>query len=137
DEVNFNGIEFQVGFNRNNGMISYLAYRNHQMLEGLGKGLKLNIYRATLDNVRDKDWGQEIPWEKEGYDSLSFKVNDFNINQSSRKSVQVTASVIASTKSGYEIPLNLVYTVYGNGNIQVSAFINPNKGGLPLARLGF
>ncbi|MEH6305172.1 glycoside hydrolase family 2 TIM barrel-domain containing protein [Olivibacter sp. CPCC 100613] len=137
DEATLIGKEFHVGFNRKNGMISSLAYRNNQLIEGLENGFKLNIYRATLDNDRDKDWGQAIPWEKEGYDSLSFQVNDFNINQGSRKSVQVNASVIASTKSGYKIPLNLIYTVYGNGVIHVSAFINPNKEGLPLARIGF
>ncbi|WP_166670856.1 glycoside hydrolase family 2 TIM barrel-domain containing protein [Olivibacter sp. XZL3] len=137
DEATLIGKDFHIGFNRNSGMISSLAYRNNQLIEGLKNGFKLNIYRATLDNDRNKDWGQPIPWEEEGYDSLSYVVNDFNINPGNRKSVQVTAAVTASTKSGYEIRLNLIYTVYGNGVIHVSAFINPDKEGLPLARIGF
>ncbi|GAA4785081.1 glycoside hydrolase family 2 TIM barrel-domain containing protein [Olivibacter ginsenosidimutans] len=137
DEVTLIGKDFHVAFNRNTGNISSLAYRNNQLIEGDDNGPKLNIYRASLDNDHDKDWGQAIPWEKEGYDSLSYTVERFDINQSDQKSVQVTAATIASTPSGYQVHLNLIYTVYGNGVIHVASYINPGKDGLPLARLGF
>jgi len=137
DEVTLIGPDFHVGFNRNLGTISSLAYKNNQLIDGPANGPQLNIYRANLDNDRDKDWGEAIAWEAEGYDSLNYAVNDFNINQTNRKSVQITSSLVASTKSGYKINMNIIYTVYGNGVIHVSSYINPDKNGLPLARIGF
>ncbi|HWV74301.1 MAG TPA: glycoside hydrolase family 2 TIM barrel-domain containing protein [Pseudosphingobacterium sp.] len=138
EEVTLIGKDFHVGFNKKTGSISALAYGNNQLIEGVERGLLLNIYRAPLDNDREKDWGSAIPWEKEGYDSLSYYVNDFNINNGDRKSVQITSSIAAETKSGYRINMNMVYTIYGNGVIHVSAFISPDQNkGLPLARIGF
>lgn len=137
EEVTLIGKDFHVGFSRHTGTISSLAYKNNQLIDGALNGPKLNIYRANIDNDRDKDWGQAIDWEKGGYDSLTFTVNDFNINQASKKSVQITASLIANTASGYKVNMNIIYTVYGNGSIHVSSYINPDKEGLPLARIGF
>lgn len=137
DEITLIGKDFHVAFNRNTGNISSLAYNNNQLIDGNDNGPKLNIYRASLDNDRDKDWGQPIAWEKDGYDSLAFTANAFEVNQASPKSVQITADVLARTRTGYQIHTNLVYTVYGNGVIHIAAYLNPDKAGLPLARLGF
>lgn len=138
EEVTLIGKDFHVGFNRNTGFISSLAYNNNQLIDGHQYGPTLQLYRATLDNDRNKDWGNPIAWEKEGYDSLSFTVNNFNINTGDSKSVQITTAVTATTKSGYEVNSNIVYTIYGNGTIHISAYINPQKEeGLPLARIGF
>ncbi|QNL51563.1 DUF4981 domain-containing protein [Olivibacter sp. SDN3] len=138
EEVTLIGKDFHVGFDRNTGFISSLAYNNNQLIDGDQYGPKLQLYRATLDNDRDKDWGEPIAWEKEGYDSLTYTVSNFNINTGDSKSVQITAAVTATTKSGYEVNSNMVYTVYGNGTIHLSTYINPQReGGLPLSRIGF
>ena len=137
NEVTLIGKNFHVGFDRNTGALNSLAYGNNQVIDN-PSGLLLNLYRAALDNDKAKDWGTTVQWDKEGYDSLHFSVENFHVNSNNPKSVQLSAKIIASTKSGYQVEENLIYTVYGNGVIHVSAQFIPDrsKESLPLARLG-
>ena len=137
EEVTLIGKDFHVAINKASGMISSLGYGTDLLIDGVANGPRLNIYRAPLDNDRDKDWGQAIAWEKAGYDSLTYSANEFHVNSANQKSVQINTAVVARAVSGYQINLNLIYTVYGNGAIHVAAYMNPDKNGLPLARLGF
>lgn len=134
EELTLIGKNFHVGFDRISGNISSLAYGDQQLINGHGP--ELNIYRATLDNDREKDWGEAIPWEKEGYDSLTFSMQNFEINSADPKSIQINTTLNAVSKSGYQLKANFVYTIKGNGTIHISAAIDPGTDGLPLARLG-
>lgn len=136
EDITFLGKEFHVSFSKKEGTISSLAYKGHQVIEGASAGPKLNIYRALLDNDRIRDWGPVIPWKEQGYDSLAYTVNDITVNASDNQHSQVKIETVASTKSGYTIKSNSIYTISGDGIIHVANRLQPDTGGLPLARLG-
>ncbi|SEM99125.1 beta-galactosidase [bacterium A37T11] len=135
-EVTFIGKDFHIAFDKYKGTISSLAYDNNQLIDSLGQGPMLQIYRANLDNDRIKEWGDPIPWKMEGYDSLRYSLQSFTVSTLDKKTVELNAAITASTRSGYEVKANIKYKVYGNGIIRMETLFIPGKDGLPLARLG-
>lgn len=135
-ELTFLGQRFHISFNKNTGTVSSLAYDGNQVIEGAENGPRTNIYRALIDNDRLKDWGNKIPWRQEGYDSLTYTVNNISVNNIDARHSQVNIETTATTKSGYHVNNSTIYTIDGNGVVHIVNSMEPDTSGLPLARLG-
>ncbi|WP_051293224.1 glycoside hydrolase family 2 TIM barrel-domain containing protein [Olivibacter sitiensis] len=135
-DLTFIGEQFHVSFNKNTGTISSLAYDNKSIIDGAENGPRVNIYRALLDNDRLKDWGNPIPWHEEGYDSLTYTVENMSVNNIDGQHSQVDVQILAKTKSNYVVKCNTIYTIDGSGAIHISNKWVPDTSGIPLARLG-
>jgi beta-galactosidase len=134
--VSISGKDFRIAFDKASGSISDLTYGSKKIIEGAANGLKFNLFRATLDNDRKEDWGGEVDWVKDGYNNLTYALKNFSAKELNDKSAQVTASIEASAASGYKVRANLIYTIYGNGYINVEATFDPDTSSSPLPRLG-
>lgn len=135
-EVNITGKNFRVSFDKLSGRISMLAYNNRKIIDGADNGPVFNLYRARLDNDRTMERGPAIEWEKAGYDKLQYNPKNFAVEIISSRKVEVKTETEAATTSGFKVTATLLYTVNGNGFIDVDATFTPDTTGLYLPRLG-
>jgi beta-galactosidase len=95
-----------------------------------------NLYRARLDNDRTKERGPAIEWMEAGYDSLQYTLKEFKAERINDKSITITTITDAITKSGFTTSTTIIYTVHGNGFIDMEAKFEPGKNDLDIPRLG-
>jgi len=96
-------------------------------------GPMLNIFRAPVDNDRGpgRDWKQQKLWD------LSTEVQNFEVNTISNTEVEIKADVKSTAPEGYSVVTNTVFTVHGDGIIDVATTFTPDEAKWSLARLGF
>ena len=134
--VTVHGNAFTVSFDKGSGNISSLVYNNRIILRGAENGPAFNLYRATMDNDRTKERGPYLEWEKAGYDSLTYTLKSFTVEDKQEKSVSVNTVTDWAARSGFAGTTVVRYTVYGNGYIRVDASFKPGPTGLAIPRLG-
>ncbi|MGQ9621279.1 MAG: glycoside hydrolase family 2 TIM barrel-domain containing protein [Bacteroidales bacterium] len=159
DFLTIAGKEFKMDFSRTAGTITYLEYFGIKIFESrfilrrsFGRpeqektppaprveftsigGPLLNIFRAPTDNdirsVGRATAALEL-W------NLKREVTGFNYQKLNDKSVEVRIDVKSSILSGYSIVTNTIYTVYGNGKVDVSTIFIPDQANWSLPKLGF
>ncbi|HEY9197327.1 MAG TPA: glycoside hydrolase family 2 TIM barrel-domain containing protein, partial [Mucilaginibacter sp.] len=135
-QISIRGKAFSVVFDKAAGTISSLVYGSQTIIGNAQNGPMFNLYRARIDNDRTKERGPVIEWDKAGYDSLQYTVQNISVNSTNNKQVTVTTLTSAQTRSGFKISTAVTYTVYGNGFIEVSAKFSPGKNDLDIPRLG-
>jgi len=159
DDISISGKEFKLNFSKTAGTITSLEYFNTKIFDseaiisrGFGRreiggapqapqvtytrigGPMLNIYRAPVDNdsrSRGRATGSIELWNLKG------EVTAFNVKQLNEKSVEVKIDMKSTEPSGYSVTTNTIYTVYGNGRIDVSTTFLPDEASWPLPKLGF
>lgn len=96
-------------------------------------GPMLNIFRAPVDNDRGpgRSWKQLKLWD------LKTEVQGFEINIISDTGVEIKTDVKSSAPEGYSVVTNTVFTIHGNGIIDVATTFLPDQAEWSLARLGF
>ncbi len=120
------GEDFSVGFDKTTGeMISWAIHGQEMLIEGL----RLNLWRAPIDN----DVHLKETWEKLGLNRLQSRLTGFDVEQLAPAAIRVT---VKATHAPYSIiPLvktEIAYTVYGNGDIRVFAQFVPLTDKLPV-----
>ena len=108
-----------------NGLISYLQKNNKVILS---KPVKLNLYRAPIDNDGIVKFSER--WIKEWQKALyrHFELMPLNISTERQNDGSVSVSVVGkwTPPSAYEgFDIDIVYTVYGNGDIFVNIHGKP------------
>ena len=108
-----------------NGLISYLQKNNKVILS---KPVKLNLYRAPIDNDGIVNYSER--WIKEWQEALyrHFELMPLNISTERQNDGSVSVSVVGkwTPPSAYEgFDIDIVYTVYGNGDIFVNIHGKP------------
>jgi len=136
DAVAIRGKAFTVSFDKRTGAIASLTYGTLHVIDGAQNGPVFNLYRARLDNDRTKERGPGIEWEKAGYDSLAYELKGFKVHPVDASTVEISTVTDAVTRSGFRVSTSLIYTVHGNGIIDVKAVFNPGKNDLDIPRLG-
>ena len=152
DGSTISGDGFSLTFNDATGEISHLASNGVAAFED-NCGPTLNAFRATTDN---DNWF-DAQWYQNGLHNLTHKVLDKNTYTRGDGAIVVsyviesrgkTATLSGGASGRYKIDqtdkdasfaftTNQIYTIFGNGEIVVEAFINSNNPAVILPRLGY
>lgn len=136
NEINISGKTFAVSFDKTSGNISGLTYGEQKIIEGAQNGPAFNLFRATLDNDREQDWGGRVKWTEAGYDNLKYVLKNIKAKKINGKAAEVTTLTEATTVSGFKVSTTVKYVIYGNGFISVDAGFTPDTNSMPIPRLG-
>lgn len=123
------GNNFSVTFNKNNGALTQYAYKNKNLL---AEPLTPSFWRVPTDNDEGGGaGGYAARWRKAGLDNLQVK-------EASVKHTLIGTNIIKVTASSVWNNINVasVYTIYGNGLIEVENTIQVPEALPPLARVG-
>ncbi len=122
------GKDFRIIFDKHNGNISSFNYEGNELLN---QGPKLNLWRPPTDN----DLGNGMPgrcaiWrdlaDRSVLEKTFLQQNDSNV-------IFKTSFIDSLSLSKFQIN----YTIYKDGVIGVTTFLNPNKSNLPeIPRIG-
>ncbi|HKK41389.1 MAG TPA: glycoside hydrolase family 2 TIM barrel-domain containing protein, partial [Bacteroidales bacterium] len=157
DNIRIEGKSFSLSFSKSAGTITKLSYFNTPVFSSreadqpsymrrrrnredekvkytvIG-GPMVNIYRAPVDNdtwSRNRDMAKHQLW------NLSGEVTSFSIEKSGDNKVAINVGLKSSDPAGYSIVSNTVYTIYGDGTIDVNTTFLPDEASWPLPRLGY
>jgi len=161
DNVIISGKSFKMSFSKTAGTITDLEYFSTKIFESesiilrraFGRrpdpgqapqapqvqftsigGPKVNIYRAPVDNDsrgRGRGAGNAQLW------NLTAEVTEFNVQQLNDKSVEIKIDSKSTEPGGYSVTTNTIYTVYGNGTIDVNTIFLPDSANFSLPKLGY
>ena len=120
------GTDFSVTFNKTSGLMTSLMYNNEEMIFN-SKGLAFSYYR-NINN--DKAYTR--PYFQPVLKVISLTV----VPSSDNKSVVVTTAMQAKVSSYGTYLYTLIYTIYGNGIINVDASITNSGATNTIPRLG-
>lgn len=130
--IKMDGKTFSVVFDLKEGVLSSLKYDNHEMIVS---PLIFQGYRAPVDN--DKGFGNWLAkdWKDQGLDSLKRMPKSVDIIKESEQFIKIKAIAESHAKEGWFVH-EAVYTIWGDGRIDVENTLTPS-GNLPeLPRLG-
>lgn len=128
--ITVTGHDFEVIFDKHYGRIS--AYNYHGM-PLIYQGPRINLWRAPTDN----DVHQAELWKKAGLNRLMSRVTKLSSTMLKPQAVQVKVSQVLAPYSLAPVCYgDITYTIYGNGDIDVSARISPREDLPHLPRIG-
>ncbi len=113
------GRGFRLVFSKGTGLITSLFYGDKEYLAG-GRGPRLNLYRAPLDN----DVRVRGAWERYGLDSLSLVLQDLRARQEEDRVVVEVTQRYNGRQGVYALQKSL-YTIFGDGTIYADNQIFP------------
>ncbi len=160
DQLIISGREFQVVFHSKIGAITDWMHNGYALIQthpeaiygvkpetrlihwntNTGKrlaGLRPNIFRAPVDNDYVFGEGPGPVWQDQQLWNLKDTVLRFDARQNSPQSIAVNIELESVAPKGYTLRTEIVYTIWGNGYIDVEATFHPQKVDWQLARLGF
>lgn len=125
------GIDFSVDFSKFTGSIECYEFAGVKMMS---KGISENFWRAPTDN--------DIPiqakiWERERLNRLSRRITGIKLDAACQYAVRISVDAVlapVSLKPLFES--SVIYTVFGNGDIEVKSVINPKREIKSLPRIG-
>ncbi|MEE4117355.1 MAG: glycoside hydrolase family 2 TIM barrel-domain containing protein [Marinilabiliaceae bacterium] len=160
NDLTIKGKFFSVTFNSEAGTITGLEYFGNRVIEtdrvafegvrpetrmlytemshdkNIGGPLP-NIFRAPVDNDYIFGGGHGPKWRMAGLDKMLHKVKTFTHEILNEKAVRISVEIESKSPTDYTLITKSVYTVWGNGCIDVENTFYPDKAEWPLARLGF
>ena len=127
-DVTIKGKSFAANWSADSGTLSSLIYNGKEMLHQ-GRGPQLNVYRAFVDN--DKWFSGNF--EKAGLDKLIYTVKDIRAEQVTGQvgRVQIVTDCLSSSGKNSGFTHTALFTVFGNGWIDIQNDITP-FGAVPL-----
>ena len=129
--VTIYGNSFRLVFNKFKGIIESYQFKGAELIL---RGPSENFWRAPTDN--------DIPvqaklWEKERLNLLSRRISGIEVEQLCKQAIRIKAcTVMASCSLKPLFDTTLVYTVYGNGNVEVKTHVKPRRVIASLPKLG-
>jgi len=123
------GVDLYVRFDTLTGIMNSLEYNGKQYLE---RGPVPNFWRAPTDN----DFGNQMQKRCEVWKDASTQrvVESFNVIKPAYNTVIITVNYLLGNR---KIPYELVYSIFGSGDILISGEIDPGSAELPeLPRYG-
>jgi beta-galactosidase len=118
--VTIDGSDFQVVFDKSTGTISSFEYNGIPLLK---KGPVPNFWRAPIDN----DWGNQMPSRTGTWKNAGAQRQTSNVTVTEVSSDEVRISVAFTLPTSSPSQFEAVYTVYGSGDIVVSAELTPGN----------
>lgn len=126
------GKNFTLVFDKTQGTFSSIKCGAENLLTGQGSP-RLHLWRAPHKN--DDMWAYD-DWIKNGLNELKWEVIDASANQFDRSAVQISVRQRGTGKNNFEITHDAIYTITGDGKMQVWNQVNSNNPGLVLGRIG-
>ncbi|MBP8606213.1 MAG: discoidin domain-containing protein [Phycisphaerae bacterium] len=128
DGIVAEGQSFTAAWDRRSGTLSSLVYNGREVLH-CGRGPQLNVFRAFTDNDQ---WFKD-DFIRAGLKELICTVRDMQVWQVSKNAVQIhiVTDCIAAGREGCGLMHTALFTVFGNGWIDVQNTIEP-YGPMPL-----
>lgn len=124
------GDEFNLTFDKHHGLISSFEYNGLSLVT---KGPKVNIWRAPTDN----DMHQKNVWREAGLHRLENHVHSVQLTTRKPQAVQIeVCSKYVPYSTSPCFSNKVVYTIYGTGDIVITANIVPLKELPHLPRIG-
>lgn len=129
--VNIYGNSFRLVFDKFKGIIKSYQFTG---VELISSGLMENFWRAPTDN--------DIPvqakiWEKERLNLLSRRISGIEVERLYKQAIRVkVGTVMASCSLKPLFDTTVIYTVYGNGNVEVKTHVKPRREIASLPKLG-
>lgn len=131
-QVTVKGTDFTVVFDKNLGTFSSIQKGGQEILTNEG-GPRLHLWRAPHKN--DDMWADR-DWVKNGLKELKWSVIEANANQVTPSTVQISVNLKGVGKNNFEVSHLAVYTITGDGKIEVSNKINSTNPKLVVGRIG-
>ncbi|MDO5977490.1 glycoside hydrolase family 2 TIM barrel-domain containing protein [Flavivirga spongiicola] len=126
-KITISSKSLKIVFSKNEGRMTSYQYKNKELLID-GKGPKPNFWRAVTDN----DFGNQMDKRNIGWKiaSNNLKVTDLNTTESTDGSILMT---VTYTLPSVETSFTSIYTIYGNGVVQINNTLNTTtyKGDIP------
>jgi beta-galactosidase len=137
--VHIQGANFTAVFSRAKGTLISLTYDSKEMLAqdiDDPSGPILQAYRAPTSNDKAFGKGRAYEWKQAGLDQLTRNVKKFQISHPAHNRVQIEIVSASTTPSGAGFNLQTIWTVRGDGSLDMANRFEP-FGTLPcLPRLG-
>jgi len=129
---------FSAVFNRQTGTLASLRYGDRQLLaqeNASPAGPILQAYRAPTDN--DRGFGRWLlrDWRNAGLDQLEREVQSVQVLDSSSQLVRIATESKSRCAAG-SMTHRAVWTIRGDGSIDVESVFTPNGELPPLPRIG-
>ncbi len=129
--IKIRGGGFTVEFDRAKGKLTSVNYGNKNIFDN-GRGPVLNVFRAPTDN--DKHLARQ--WKETGLDDMSVTVENVEVIDLVKNMIVISAKNRYSANGTSGFNHHCVYTILGNGYINVANHVEP-FGDLPiLPKLG-
>ena len=127
-DIQVRGKKFEAAWSTKSGTLSSLVYNGREMLHQ-GHGPRLNVFRAFVDN--DKWFRGDFA--RAGLTDLIYTVRDVQVTEVSDKIIQVqmVTDCLGSNRQACGFTHTAMFTVFGNGWIDVQNRISP-YGSVPL-----
>lgn len=135
DLVRVKGRDFEAVFSRTSGTLCSLVYQQQEILAPQG-GPVLQVYRAPTSNDRAFGKGRAYQWHQAGLDRLSRTVQSFEAERKEAGMVQIRTAAVSTTPTGAGLVHRAVWTVHGDGVIDLLNRFEPFGTLPPLPRMG-
>ena len=159
-EVMISGKNFAVTFHKKVGTITELSYFNNAIITTPPEAIKpikpetqlvyspekqdaaiggpvLNLFRAPTDNDYIFGYGPGPKWLKDELYAMGTEVLSFEALEKDNNTVEISVEIKSASPTGYFATTQTQYTVYGDGTIEVSNVITPEKANYYLGKIGF
>ena len=130
--IKVSGNDFSVEFDKAKGTFSKMEKHGENILQQNG-GPMLHLWRAPHRN--DDMWAYEI-WEKQGVTALTWTTDNVTAKQLADNVVEIKAVLTGTGKNNFTVHHAAVYTINGNGVINVVNNVAFSDSNMVLARIG-
>ncbi|KAB2871702.1 MAG: DUF4981 domain-containing protein [Bacteroidales bacterium] len=129
--ISIKNSHFDLIFSKSEARIQGFSYKGTRLIE---KGPASNFYRAPTENDYRDDADE---WKKNSLDKLLENVRVCNWRSLNDKMVQIDCEIDKlDTINNVIISTQVVYTIYGNGEIKINSKFIPSENVKVLARAG-
>jgi beta-galactosidase/beta-glucuronidase len=130
------GPDFSLAFDKGSGTITSWQHQGRELVR---QGPGLNAWRAPTDNDAST-WGDQtaaLHWREAGLDRLRHQVKRIEVSQITSQVVQITTqSFVCAPDRADGFDCEIIYAVYGSGDVVIEARILPSEKLPPLPRIG-
>jgi len=132
DAVKIKGTNMSATFSRVMGMLTSLNFSGHEILAtNKLSGPNLQLYRAPTDN--DKGFGKWLArdWRDAGLTNLIRHMDSFDVSEEASSAEFKITTVSTSTVTNGSYHLTTIWTIHGDGTVDMDNIFTPS-GSLPL-----
>jgi beta-galactosidase len=137
--IRIEGQTFTAVFGRAEGTLVSLVYNGKEMLYRSGEDISgpvLQAYRAVTCNDKAFGNGRARDWQQAGLNLLTRKVKDVTVEQFNARYVRIEVMAVSSTPTGAGFNHRAVWTIRGDGSIDIDNRFEPFGNLPPLPRIG-
>ncbi|MGF7232556.1 glycoside hydrolase family 2 TIM barrel-domain containing protein [Arachidicoccus sp.] len=132
DQVNINGSDFSITFNKIKGTFSNFEQNGQSILMKDG-GPMLHLWRARHQN--DDVWAYD-QWDHFGLNHMNWSTDNVTVKQLADNIITIDAQLTGIGRNNFKVFHHVLYTVNGEGVIKSDNEVKFSNQNVVLARLG-